>query len=117
GPMVGGAVGAGLLAQRSAGIDLELGLNAGGGALMLAASIVGRIAPLGWRSRQATSPFFVVGYSRLSFYESSAEGAVYGAGVDFRLNAHRALRIEFRDTVRRDYPSRYGGVRVGLVVD
>lgn len=62
------------------------------------------------------APYVFVGYSPLRFVELSDQGLQYGAGADYRLSAHRALRVELRDILRHSGSVRthYWTARAGV---
>ena len=63
---------------------------------------------------QKVMPFVAGGYSYLQFFEGSRHAFNVGGGVEYAFNDSRALRIEVRDMIRRDFPSHYFTVRVGV---
>jgi hypothetical protein len=62
------------------------------------------------------APYAFVGYSPLRFFELSDQGLTFGGGVDYRLSARRAVRIEVRDIMRSggSVESHYLTARVGF---
>ena len=113
GGLAGVAGGADIAVTRQVAAEMDVALLAASGGLLvaLAPGVKVRFREL---TTHAASPFLVGGYSFLQFFEGSRHAFHVGGGVDYAFSDRRALRIEVRDAIRRDFPSHYLSIRVGV---
>ena len=116
GTLVGGAGGLEVLLTPHVGAGAEVGaLASGSGGLMLAVSVDGRLHFRDGRAMRTWAPYAVGGYSRLWFFERTDNALHFGAGIDYRVSAGRAVRLELRDIRRGSgVTSHYWTARVGV---
>lgn len=117
GPLLAAAGGAEWLATRHVGIGGEGGLLLSpSGDVAATLAVDARLHLLGTTPRGRWAPYVCAGYTPLRLFELSDQGAVVGAGLDYRLSARRAVRLEVRDLLRSGGSVRthYWTVRAGL---
>jgi hypothetical protein len=108
-----GSGGAGVMVAGIAGVEFDVTVLANPGNAALALSPGGRVR-LMRPAEGRPVPFLTAGYTHLSFFEGEADAFNVGGGLEYPLSRHRMLRFEFRDIVRRDWPSHFWTVRVGM---
>ena len=114
GSLFGGTVGVDIGVAPAVAIEIDGALVGGAsGNLLLALSPGAKVRFRRWVPN-TVAPFVVGGYSYLHFFEGVSHAFNIGGGVDYPLSESRAVRVEVRDMIRRDFPSHYFTVRVGV---
>jgi hypothetical protein len=110
----GAAVGAGVRLGDRFWVGGEAGVLAGlRGNAMLDFAALARVdlAP----SSARVAPFVGAGYSRLYFFEGSANAVNFGAGLDITTSSGRMVRVEFRDIIRPEaVETHFWAFRIGV---
>jgi hypothetical protein len=127
GQFVHSSAGSGSLGVGAVGVEWlpipHLGIAGEGGAfasfsgdLLFSLGTDARVHFLGAPTLGGWAPYAFVGYSPLKFFELTDHGPQFGAGVDYHVGPHRALRFEVRDILRRSASvnSHYWTARVGV---